>query len=139
VPRRRRHYRYGIPLRAEGYNFLVLAEWTDSAITNRCIEWRSRPTVRWSVFLARDDMLNYLNEDETGEPVAAAYGPNYSRLREIKRNTSRQRMTSAPKQTSATSASQHSRSIKRQETEDVLVHSVKVVGSYFALISRRRE
>jgi hypothetical protein len=28
--------------------------------------------------------VNYLNEDETGEPVAAAYGPKYSRLREIK-------------------------------------------------------
>ena len=27
---------------------------------------------------------NYLAYDETGDPVSAAYGPNYQRLRELK-------------------------------------------------------
>jgi FAD/FMN-containing dehydrogenase len=28
--------------------------------------------------------VNYLGDDETGDPVAMAYGPNYRRLQEIK-------------------------------------------------------
>jgi FAD/FMN-containing dehydrogenase len=28
--------------------------------------------------------VNYLGDDETGEPVATAYGPNYRRLQKIK-------------------------------------------------------
>jgi hypothetical protein len=28
--------------------------------------------------------VNYLAEDEVGDPVAAAYGPNYQRLRALK-------------------------------------------------------
>jgi hypothetical protein len=36
-------------------------------------------------FFSSGRYVNYLSEDETGEdPVAAAYGPNYRRLREIK-------------------------------------------------------
>ena len=29
--------------------------------------------------------MNYLGDDEPGDPVAAAYGPNNRRLREVKR------------------------------------------------------
>ena len=35
-------------------------------------------------FVAPGRYVNYLDDDETGGPVPAAYGPNYRRLREIK-------------------------------------------------------
>jgi FAD/FMN-containing dehydrogenase len=35
-------------------------------------------------FAAAGRYVNYLGDDETGDPVAAAYGPNYPRLQRIK-------------------------------------------------------
>lgn len=35
-------------------------------------------------FLSASRYVNYLDDDETGDPVAAACGPNYRRLQEIK-------------------------------------------------------
>ena len=35
-------------------------------------------------FFAPWRYVNYLGDDEAGEPVVAAYGPNYQRLQEIK-------------------------------------------------------
>lgn len=72
------------PLRSEGYNFLVLAEWMDPAMTDRCIEWAKQTYSEMAPFFGAGRYVNYLNEDEIGEPVAAAYGPNYGHLREIK-------------------------------------------------------
>jgi FAD/FMN-containing dehydrogenase len=33
---------------------------------------------------SKSHYVNYLGDDETGEPVAAAYGPNYRRLQKLK-------------------------------------------------------
>jgi FAD/FMN-containing dehydrogenase len=35
-------------------------------------------------FVASGRYVNYLGDDETDDPVAAAYGPNYGRLQRIK-------------------------------------------------------
>ncbi len=35
-------------------------------------------------FLAAGRYVDYLDDDETGESVAAAYGPNYRRLQQVK-------------------------------------------------------
>lgn len=35
-------------------------------------------------FVAPARYVNYLDDDESGDPVADAYGPNYARLRAIK-------------------------------------------------------
>jgi len=35
-------------------------------------------------FFAPGRYVNYLDDDETGDPVAAAYGPNYRRLQQVK-------------------------------------------------------
>jgi len=35
-------------------------------------------------FTASGRYVNYLDDDEQGDPIAAAYGPNYQRLRQIK-------------------------------------------------------
>jgi FAD/FMN-containing dehydrogenase len=35
-------------------------------------------------FVAAGRYVNYLDDDEAGDPVPAAYGPNYRRLQELK-------------------------------------------------------
>ena len=34
--------------------------------------------------MAAGRYVNYLGDDETGDPVAVAYGPNYRRLQQVK-------------------------------------------------------
>jgi FAD/FMN-containing dehydrogenase len=72
------------PHRAEGYNFLVLAEWMEPADTDRCIAWAKQTYAEMEPFFAVGRYANYLGDDEPGDPAAAAYGPNYRRLQEIK-------------------------------------------------------
>jgi FAD/FMN-containing dehydrogenase len=72
------------PHRADGYNFLVLSEWLEPTTTNRCIAWARETYARMEPFMASGRYVNYLGDDEAGEPVAAAYGPNYRRLQQLK-------------------------------------------------------
>jgi FAD/FMN-containing dehydrogenase len=73
------------PHRAVGYNLVVLSEWMDPAITDRCVAWARESFAAMAPFLASGRYLNYLDaSDEAGDAVAAAYGPNYRRLRELK-------------------------------------------------------
>ena len=72
------------PHRADGYNLLVLCEWMDPAMTDKCIAWARETYVAMEPFMAPGRYVNYLADDEAGDPVAAAYGSNYARLRQIK-------------------------------------------------------
>jgi FAD/FMN-containing dehydrogenase len=72
------------PHRKEGYNFLVLAQWLKPADTRPCIAWARETYERMQPFFAVGRYVNYLDDDEVGDPVAAAYGPNYRRLQQIK-------------------------------------------------------
>jgi FAD/FMN-containing dehydrogenase len=72
------------PHRKEGYNFLVLAQWMKPADTRACIAWARETYERMQPFFAAGRYVNYLDADETGDPVAAAYGPNYRQLQQIK-------------------------------------------------------
>ena len=72
------------PHRREGYNFLILAQWMQPSDTSRCISWARDTYERMRPFFASGRYVNYLDDDETGDPVAAAYGPNYRRLQRIK-------------------------------------------------------
>jgi FAD/FMN-containing dehydrogenase len=72
------------PHRADGYNLLVLSEWLDPAQTEPCIAWARKTHAEMEPFLAPGRYVNYLGDDETGDPVAAAYGPNYRRLQQLK-------------------------------------------------------
>jgi len=74
------------PHRREGYNFSVLSEWMDPDLTGRCRDWARDTYATMRPFMAAGRYVNYLDGDEAGDPVAAAYGPNYQRLREIKSN-----------------------------------------------------
>ena len=72
------------PHRTTGYDFLVVSEWLDPADTDRCKTWARDTYAAMQPFLASGRYVNYLDHDEAGDPVAAAYGPNYTRLRELK-------------------------------------------------------
>lgn len=72
------------PHRAEGYNLLLVSEWMDHATTDRCIAWARDTYSAMGPFVASRRYVNYLGDDEEGDSVAAAYGRNYQRLRELK-------------------------------------------------------
>ncbi|MGH9784782.1 MAG: FAD-binding oxidoreductase [Terriglobia bacterium] len=72
------------PHRADGYNLLVLSEWIDPANTGPCIAWARQTYAQMESFMASGRYVNYLADDETGDPIAAAYGPNYRRLQDLK-------------------------------------------------------
>jgi FAD/FMN-containing dehydrogenase len=72
------------PHRAPGYDFLLLHQWRDPAENDRQIAWARNTYAAMQPFMSSARYVNYLDHDETGDPVAAAYGPNYRRLRELK-------------------------------------------------------
>ena len=72
------------PHREEGYNLLVLSEWIDSKDNNICTAWARDAYAAIKPFMCVNRYVNYLGDDEDGDAIAAAYGPNYRRLQEIK-------------------------------------------------------
>ena len=72
------------PHRSTGYNFLVLSQWLKQAENERCINWARTTYAKMQPFFAAARYVNYLDEDDTGEPVAIAYGRNYRRLQQVK-------------------------------------------------------
>ena len=72
------------PLRSKTYNFLVASQWTNPADDEQCIAWARETYAAMQPFVGLGRYVNYLDDDEPGDPAAAAYGPNYRRLREIK-------------------------------------------------------
>ena len=71
-------------MRVTGFNVAIIAQWMDPRQNEACIAWGRGTFAGLKPFLAATRYVNYLDNDEAGDPVAAAYGPNYSRLRELK-------------------------------------------------------
>jgi FAD/FMN-containing dehydrogenase len=72
------------PHRAEGYNLLVVSQWTAPRDDEVSIQWARQTYGAMEPFAGSGRYVNYLDNDEEGAAVAAAYGPNYPRLRAIK-------------------------------------------------------
>ena len=72
------------PHRAVGYNLVMITEWLDPAKTEPCIAWARQSYAQMESFMASGRYVNYLGDDEAGA-TAAAYGPNYRRLQELKK------------------------------------------------------
>ena len=72
------------PLRSAGYNLLVLSQWMNPADNERCIDWARESFGAMQPFVGLGRYSNYLDDDEAGDASAAAYGPNYRRLQEVK-------------------------------------------------------
>jgi FAD/FMN-containing dehydrogenase len=73
------------PHRTTGYNFLLVNQWTDPAETETCLRWGRETYDSMTPFRAAGRYVNYLDKDDGSDAVAAAYGPNFPRLRQVKR------------------------------------------------------
>jgi FAD/FMN-containing dehydrogenase len=74
-----------VPHREPGWNLLLASVWTDPADTDANIRWTRETFAGLGPHLASRRWLNYLGDDQGDDAVRAAYGPNYDRLRDIKR------------------------------------------------------
>jgi FAD/FMN-containing dehydrogenase len=74
-------------LRDPGYNLLFLGQWMDPSLADRTTAWTRASYDSMKRFLGERRYLNYLGDDDHDVPaaIAAAYGPNLPRLRELKR------------------------------------------------------
>jgi FAD/FMN-containing dehydrogenase len=59
--------------------------WTDPAATDANVRWTSETHAANQPHLSASSRHNYLGDDQGDDAIRAAYGPNYERLREIKR------------------------------------------------------
>ena len=74
-----------VPHRDEGWNLLIPSVWADPADTDSNIAWTRETFAALRPHFRTGRWLNYLGDDQADEAVRAAYGPNYERLREVKR------------------------------------------------------
>jgi len=74
-----------VPHREPGWNLLVPSVWTDPAATDANIGWTRETHAALEPHLSSRRWLNYLGDDQGDDAIRAAYGPNYERLREVKR------------------------------------------------------
>jgi FAD/FMN-containing dehydrogenase len=74
-----------VPHREPGWNLVIPSVWTDPTATEANISWTRETYAALAPHLAARRWLNYLGDDQAEDAVRAAYGPNYDRLREIKR------------------------------------------------------
>lgn len=73
------------PHRAPGFNLLVASEWLDPGEDGAQIAWARETYEALKPFMASGGYVNYMGGDETEDRVASAYGENFERLRQIKR------------------------------------------------------
>ena len=75
------------PHRSVGYNFLAVGEWVDPAQTAPNVAWTREAYAAMRPHFAEGRYVNYLNAEEMdeGSAVESAFGPNWRRLREVKR------------------------------------------------------
>jgi FAD/FMN-containing dehydrogenase len=74
-----------VPHRAEGWNLLIPSVWMDAAATDENVAWTRETHRALGPHLDEARWLNYLGDDQGGDAVRAAYGPNYERLLDAKR------------------------------------------------------
>jgi FAD/FMN-containing dehydrogenase len=74
-----------VPHRDEGWNLLIPSVWADPADTDANIAWTRETFAAMRPHLGTGRWLNYLGDDQADDAIRAAYGPNYERLREVKR------------------------------------------------------
>jgi hypothetical protein len=75
------------PHRAVGYNFLAVGEWMEPSATTANVAWTREAYSAMAPHFAAGRYVNYLNAEEmtAASAVEAAFGPNWTRLREVKR------------------------------------------------------
>jgi FAD/FMN-containing dehydrogenase len=71
-------------MRITGFNVVLISQWSDPRESDRHIAWCRESYAALRPYLGNFRYVNYLAEDEGGNPVGDAYGPNYQRLRTLK-------------------------------------------------------
>jgi FAD/FMN-containing dehydrogenase len=74
-----------VPHRDEGWNLFIPSVWTDPNGTEVNIAWTRETFSALRPHFGTGRWLNYLGDDEGDDAIRGAYGPNYDRLREVKR------------------------------------------------------
>jgi FAD/FMN-containing dehydrogenase len=74
-----------VPHRETAYNVLITSVWAEPAATNENIAWTQATYEAMRPFFVDRRWLNYFSDDDGADATRAAYGPNYDRLREVKR------------------------------------------------------
>ena len=72
-------------MRVNGFNVVLIGEWMDPGDTEKCRAWVRETHNALKAFHAPLRYMNYLEDDVAGDPAADVYGPNYPRLRQIKK------------------------------------------------------
>jgi FAD/FMN-containing dehydrogenase len=72
-------------MRVTGFNVVIISQWMDPKDTERGIAWARDTHAALKPFLAPTRYVNYLESDAENDAAAAIYGPNYARLREVKK------------------------------------------------------
>ena len=74
-----------VPHRDQGWNLLIPSVWTNPADAETNIAWTRETFATMRPHFSTGRWLNYLGDDQAEDAIRAAYGPNYERLREVKR------------------------------------------------------
>jgi FAD/FMN-containing dehydrogenase len=74
-----------VPHRDQGWNLLIPSVWTEAAENEANIAWSRDTFAAMRAHFRSGRWLNYLGDDQAEDAIRAAYGPNYDRLREVKR------------------------------------------------------
>jgi FAD/FMN-containing dehydrogenase len=74
-----------VPHREKGWNLFIPSVWTDPADTDANIAWTRETFAAMRPHFAAGRWLNYLGDDQADDAIRGAYGPNYDRLRAVKR------------------------------------------------------
>lgn len=75
------------PHRDEGINLIMTSVWLDSADAAANVTWTRDTYDAVRPFASDHRYANYLDTDDTGEdPARLAYGPNFERLRQVKKS-----------------------------------------------------
>jgi FAD/FMN-containing dehydrogenase len=74
-----------VPHRDQGWNLLIPSIWTGPAESDANIAWSRETFAAMRPYFASSRWLNYLGDDQAEDAISGAYGPNYDRLREVKR------------------------------------------------------
>jgi FAD/FMN-containing dehydrogenase len=74
-----------VPHRDQGWNLLIPSVWLDAIDNEANIAWSRDTFAGMRGHFGTGRWLNYLGDDQAEDAIRAAYGPNYERLREVKR------------------------------------------------------
>jgi FAD/FMN-containing dehydrogenase len=73
------------PMRITGFNIVIISQWMDATENDQHIAWCRDVYKTLTPYLGSTRYVNYMGADESGDPAEVAYGPNYNRLRDLKK------------------------------------------------------